>query len=213
MKLRVPILYLLLWAPSAWCQPTLIPAGSVWKFHAVGLNLGEEWRLESFDDSSWSSGRAQLGWGEGDEQTPVFSRPADDEAPLTTYYRKQFQVTNYVYTLTLRLLRDDGAVVYLNGQEIARDNMPAGEINHYTAAASAIQTNEERWIQFGVFADLLLPGENTLAVEIHQASGQSGWNDSSFDLELIANIPQARPTVSIATPGNGAPGMKGEIKP
>ena len=41
--------------------------------------------------------------------------------------------------LTLRLLRDDGAVVYLNGTEVVRSNMPTGTIAYTTRASSAAE--------------------------------------------------------------------------
>ena len=59
--------------------------------------------------------------------------------PLTTYYRRTFNVAdaNAVSTLTASLVADDGAVVYLNGVEVARDNMPAGGVTAVTPALSS----------------------------------------------------------------------------
>jgi hypothetical protein len=205
MKLLFTALVLLtLWAPVARSQITLISTGSVWKYSAQGTDLRSDWRVNTFDDSSWASGTAQLGWGDGDERTVLVEGPPFEEAPLTTYYRKRFIATNYIYTLTLRLLRDDGVIVYLNEQEVARENMPPGEVGFHTAATRVIESDEGKWIQFGVFPDPLRNGENVLAVEVHQASGSPGWGDCSFDLELVANLPQARPTVAITAPANGA---------
>jgi hypothetical protein len=48
---------------------TLVPAGSVWKYHDQGSNLETAWSQPGYNDNQWSSGRAQLGYGEGDEAT------------------------------------------------------------------------------------------------------------------------------------------------
>jgi len=64
---------------------------------------------------------------------------------ITTYFRKTFTVSNpsQFNGLTLDLLRDDGAVIYVNGQEVARSNMPTGTINYQTLAATNIGGADE----------------------------------------------------------------------
>ena len=47
---------------------------------------------------------------------------------LPVRYRSMFDLAANLSSLTLRVLRDDGIVVYLNGTEILRDNLPAGAI-------------------------------------------------------------------------------------
>jgi len=86
------------------------------------------------------------------------------------------------------MMRDDGAVVYLNGVEVARGNMPGGAINYLTTASSAVSDSDEyRFSDFTVGANLLNDGTNVLAVEVHQSSGTS--SDISFDLELEGILP------------------------
>jgi VCBS repeat-containing protein len=162
---------------------TLVPAGAVWKFLDNGSNQGTAWRGPDFSDAAWPSGPAQLGYGEGDETTVVGfgGNPAAKHA--TTYFRHAFQVAGSARfsSLSLRLKRDDGAAVYLNGVEIVRDSL-AGNAAFDTLAANAADDGQS-------FATLLLPatllasGRNVLAVEVHQASAAS--TDLSFDLELI----------------------------
>ena len=75
--------------------------------------------------------------------------------------------------LSLQILRDDGAIVYLNGVEIARSNMPDGPVDYYTPARRAT-SDESRWRGDGgdgddfsrIDAGLLVAGSNRLAVEI-----------------------------------------------
>ena len=122
----------------------------------------------------------------GDESTVVGYGPDPNNKYITTYFRHTFTVSDpsqFVYLL-LRLLRDDGAVVYLNGVEIKRSNMPGGEIDHLTCAATAVGGSEENtFYEDYMNAANLNPGTNVLAVEIHQISGTS--SDISFDMELI----------------------------
>ncbi|NJM41008.1 MAG: hypothetical protein HC853_09660 [Anaerolineae bacterium] len=93
-------------------------------------------------------------------------------------------------SLVLRLLRDDGAVVYLNGVEIFRSNMPENTIN-YTTRASSGQSGLAQTVRYPaeVPAVLLIAGVNVLAVEVHQASAAS--SDLRFDLELVGERPIA----------------------
>ena len=64
------------------------------------------------------------------------SGPTPNNRYLTTYFRRTFTVSDpaSIAALTLHLVRDDGAVVYLNGTEIARSNMPTGTITSATRA-------------------------------------------------------------------------------
>ena len=182
-------------------ETTLISTGSVWKYLADGSNQGTTWRQLTFDDSMWSAGPAQLGYGDNDEGT-VIALEATNK-PVTTYFRRTFALSDRrsFTNLTIRLLRDDGGVVYLNGQEIFRSNMPLGLINYLTPAASAVTgSSENRFYQGGAYAGYLLTGQNVVAVELHQNDAE----DCSFDLELIGNLPLTPPMVSITNFTDGA---------
>ena len=86
--------------------------------------------------------------------------------------------------LDLRLLRDDGAVIYLNGTEVFRSNMPDGPILSSTLASSGVAGDlENTFYHTMIDPDLLVDGVNVLAVEIHQVTPES--SDISFDLELL----------------------------
>jgi hypothetical protein len=86
------------------------------------------------------------------------------------------------------LIRDDGAVVYLNGREVARSNMPAGSIDYNTAASSDVEgVNEDTLYVFdidGSDLDLLQTGTNVIAVEVHQY--QPANTDLAFNMILKA---------------------------
>ncbi len=104
--------------------------------------------------------------------------------PATHYFRRSFSFTgNPTNTaLALNLAVDDGAVVWLNGQELYRHNMPAGAVG-YTTPASSDVTAQAFTGTISVPAAALLGGSNVLAVEVHQSTGA---NDVLFGLELTA---------------------------
>ena len=163
----------------------LVPTGSVWKYLDNGSNQGTAWRAAGFADGAWASGAAQLGYGDGDEATVVSFGPNASAKFITTYFRRAFTVADpsAFAGFTLRLLRDDGAVVYLNGAEVFRSNMPGGTITSTTLASAALGgVDETTFVTASVPASSLVAGTNVLAVEVHQANGTS--TDVTFDLEL-----------------------------
>ncbi|MCH8044515.1 MAG: metallophosphoesterase, partial [Planctomycetes bacterium] len=105
---------------------TLVAAGAEWNYLDDGTDQGTAWIEPTFNDGTWASGPAELGYGDGDESTVVSFGPDTSNKYVTTYFRKTLNVTDAadVLNLTLDLKRDDGAVVYLNGQEVIRSNMP-----------------------------------------------------------------------------------------
>ncbi len=209
--MRTAIFAAALLAATHFCSAapaTLIPRGSTWRFLATSV-APTNWHQPAFDDTAWQTGAAQLGYGDGDEQTVLVEDPGD--AMPTTYYRRTFFVTNQlaISSLTLQVLADDGAVVHLNGFEAARWNMPAGAAGPQTPAASNLVTNENRFVQRGVSTARLQSGLNTLAVEVHQHP--AGFSDCSFDLELAANVPGGPPLVALTRPTNGATFAAGPV--
>ncbi len=164
---------------------TLLPAGSVWKYKDDGVAPPASWFTTGFDDAGWASGPAQLGYGDGDESTLVNGGPAGAHF-ITTWFRKSFTLADPspYGAFELELLRDDGARVYLNGQELVRSNLPAGTIGAQTLAVAAVTGLDEGvFTPFEVPVGLLVAGSNTLAIEIHQSDAAS--SDISFDARLV----------------------------
>ena len=122
---------------------TLVATGAVWKYRDTGQDLGSAWTAAAFDDSTWASGPAKLGYGSGTEATTVSYGPSSSSKYLTTYFRRAFTLadSSTFSALNLRLLRVDGAVVYLNGSELYRDNMPGGPVNYLTKASSSASSS------------------------------------------------------------------------
>lgn len=181
---------------------TFVAKGSAWKYLDDGSNQGVAWQAPAFNDAAWKSGNAQLGYGDGDEVTVVSFGPNSGSKYPTTYFRRQFTLPagTSVSSLQVGALRDDGAVVYLNGTEVFRDNMPEGAIDFQTFASAVVGGEDENTFYYrDVDPALLREGLNTLAVEIHQ--GNAGSSDLSFDLELKGMVSDAnRPPVVSAGP-------------
>jgi hypothetical protein len=186
---------------------TLIAANSIWKYLDNGSDQGTAWRALAFNDSSWPSGAAELGYGDGDETTVVGFGPNPVSRSITTYFRRTFTVADpaRVGQLVLNLVRDDGAIVYLNGVEIGRSNLPSGTTFFYnTLAPTAVEGPDESTFFPLAFStdprELLVPGTNTLAVEVHQQAITN--SDLSFNLELLDHrLPVgAPPAVALTAP-------------
>jgi hypothetical protein len=160
----------------------------MWKYLDNGTDQGTLWYGVSFDDSSWSVGPAELGYGDGDEATVVDcgqSAPnCNKKLYTTTYFRNTFEVLDAgeYANLTLDVKREDGVVIYLNGTEVVRDNMPGGAITYSTYALHDAGPTGDMMHSFAVDAALLVEGHNVIAAEIHRSRKKQAH--VSFDLEL-----------------------------
>lgn len=187
---------------------TFSPAGAVWRYLDNGTDQGTAWRSNSFNDTGWSNGPAMLGYGDANGTFPRTTNsfgPDGANKYITTYYRRPFFVPNVtnVQSLSARLQRDDGAVVYLNGAEVWRNNMPAGTITYLTRAAATVSgAAEATWFVNALSAGSLQNGTNVLAVEIHQDATNS--SDIAFDLELTGSVlfPSLPPLTMTRTAGS-----------
>jgi len=178
-------------AAGATAPQTLVPAGSSWKYRDSGM-LASGWERKVFDDTTWRSGKGQLGAGDGDETTRV-NRLAP--AHPTDFFRTSFSVADRtkVTALTLSLLADDGAVVYLNGTRAASDNMNWGGT---AAAAARTGAAESQYRNFSLPVASVVNGANTLAVAVFQTT--SSDPDMSFDAVVTATTTVATTSTTTA---------------
>jgi len=173
-------------ASNCYAQDTLIHFGSVWKYLDNGSDQGTAWQATAFNDASWMSGAGQLGYGDNDETTVVNGGTAGAYF-ITTYFRKTFTVADAsLYSgYTLRVIRDDGVILYSNGAEVFLNN--ASSASTYTTVATATvggtTAQENTPILGALSASVIVTGSNTFAAEIHQVTAAS--SDISFDLELV----------------------------
>lgn len=170
-------------------MPTeFISTGHFWKYLDDGTDPGATWFAEAYDDSAWSSGPSELGYGDGDEATEVGFIDLDpgtfgNQRNSTTFFRTTFNLpdVNAAQGYDIEVKYDDRAVVYVNGVEIFRQDVSTATAAYLTYA-SANQTDESAYIPVSIPMGILRTGTNHVAVSIHQRSESS--SDISFDLRL-----------------------------
>jgi hypothetical protein len=187
--------------PPGTMLTTLVPFNANWRYLDTGTNLGTQWRSTSFTgDRYWPSGPARFGFGKGDEATRIDFGDDPGAKHITTYFRTSFTTpVNSVQTLILRALRDDGVAVYLNNNEILRDNLTAGAGYSTPALSEITGVFETLPITRGVALSNLVgrSRSNSLAAEVHLSSTKSV--DMIFNFELTAVV-GLRPTVTLSSP-------------
>lgn len=180
-------------APGDLTSLALVPLGAEWRFYDKGTLPAGGWTSTTFNDSGWSQGAAQLGYGDDDVVTTVSFGPNPAAKYITTWFRHAFTVDDpkALLAATLGLIRDDGAVVYLNGREVFRSNMPTGTITPTTLASASVGgTDESTIFETDIDPTLFLTGRNVLAVEVHQ--NDVGSSDLSFQLQLTGLLQPVR---------------------
>ena len=180
----------------------LIPFQASWKYLDNGTDQGEVWRTTSFKDDGWKTGIGKFGYGINDATTVVSYGPDNSNKYITTYFRKSISIADAssYSSYVINIKRDDGVVVYVNGTEIYRNNMPSGGIYYNTLASGVAGTdNGVTPISFEVPAAAFTSGTNVVAVEIHQNTVSS--IDIAFDMELIGKPapPVDNTVLSVAT--------------
>ncbi len=156
----------------------VIALGDTWKYSDADAPPGETWRELSFADSSWKSGPAQLGYGNGDETTALAK--ASPASP-SYYFRKVVKLSGPMIKADLEVLHDDGLAVWINGTQVFSKYMALGT-EHAAYASQTSMNNEVSSAQVSLAADPFVIGDNIVAVMVKQASATS--SDVSFDLEL-----------------------------
>jgi hypothetical protein len=175
--------------PATYGTNLLISITNIWKYHALGVSLGNTWSGSGYDDSNWPSGQSLFY-----NTTSVLPAPKNTELPLvdsggtriiTWYFRTPFTWSGSSGNaeLVMDSIVDDGVVCYLNGVEIHRHNMPAGTIQYSTLSSAGVATPAYS-SPFAVNVTNLLTGTNLLAVEVHQFTTNPIAADMAFGVEV-----------------------------
>lgn len=188
---------------------TLIPSGATWRYRkgitanppADSGTPGHDWRLTGFveanDAVAWQNGTASIGYGDGDDVTVL----NDMLGNYTSFYaRRTFTLTGALpNTLALRLYVDDGAIIFINGHEVARTRVNgaigSGDKPYNGVADDFVDNAEFEDITLSGVGGYLVEGTNTIAVHVLNSTINS--SDLSFNLQL--NIPND--SVGQPTPG------------
>jgi len=176
--------------PVTVSSPTtvVVPNGSVWSWKYDNGALPSDWKSPSFDASAWNSGAGPLGFGGSSVVTNIDTFADPSTRPLTAYFTRTFQVDQAakVTQLTLNTVADDGVVVYVNGTEVGRANMPSGTVTSGTYASSAVRTPSASQVTITVPTSLLVDGTNVISAETHLNYRKTP--DMSFDLKATLTV-------------------------
>lgn len=168
---------------------TIVDYGDTWKYHDQNTDLGTAWRSPSYDDSGWPEGPGLLGFETAPLPPPGIRTALNSAGQVTFYLRKKFvyrgSLENAV--LTVDQVLDDGAIYYLNGQEMGRSGMAPGTPGFNGTANRTVSDASEELNVFPVNPAMLINGTNTLAVELHQTGPAS--TDIVFGMRLKAALP------------------------
>jgi len=172
-------------------DPNVIAFGATWRWRYVATAPPVAWTSNGFDDSSWTAGAAPLGFGDSSVVSNIDSFATPSSRPVAAQFRRTFQVasTAAVTSLTLTTWADDGVVVYVNGTEVGRSNMPTGIIsyNTFASAARSTATAKASPLTITVPTSLLVTGTNTVAAETHV--NYRSTPSATFDLRATLQTP------------------------
>ncbi len=183
-----------------------IYSGAEWLFKKGTepiLSDTAQWRNVDYDDSDWQKGVTPFFYGELLNGT----RLNDMTGNYTSIYlRKKFTLYNLenVKSFELRVLSDDGCIVWLNGIEILRFNMPVGEIP-YDGTALPPLPEPISW-QSKIIREIkqyLKEGDNVIAVHAFNSSLDQS-SDFAIDCELILNSKDNSPYIVRINPVENA---------
>lgn len=158
----------------------IFPKGSTWLYYDKGSLDGYNWKSATYNTTSWKSGATPAGYSNGGVIGEVTKTA---QSLLTYYFRKNVTLDEAPSNndeFTLSYVIDDGFVVYVNGTEAGRYNMPSGQQGYSVAASTYAPGNPDSGTMT-LPANLFKKGDNTIAVEVHNNSTTSSdivWNAS-----------------------------------
>ena len=174
-------------------ETILVPVEAQWRY-LRGLEEASSpdpasWRLPDFDDSAWTTAPAAFGFGEPGLRTDL----SELEPPMRRNYtciflRKTFEVASLatLESYTLSSLYDDGFLVWINGNEVLRVNMPGETGDFVPVEEDAMRSHEAREFEDFVLPDIrdsVVEGTNLLAIQAFNVSATS--SDFVFEMSLV----------------------------
>ena len=179
--------------------------GDTWRYNDKNVDLGAAWQAPGYDDSAWPQGPGLFGFETAPLPAPGIRTPFTNSQQLTYYARTKFVYNGSLknVTITIDQVLDDGAVYYLNGQEIGRSGMPSGAVTFTTAAGRTVGDATEELGIITASGSALVNGTNVLAEEIHQTNRTS--SDVVFGARLNISVP-SQPSLQINEVLPGAAG-------
>ena len=166
-------------------QDTIVNTGEKWKYHH-GTYLSSKWYFDPSISENWEAAISPFGTDLTGNFTDILDLDIEDNGNFISYYLTTFYLEDPsdVLAYEIRLRRDDGAVVYVNGYELYRSNVGHGDLSTIKYADSDTHGSEEDFYYKEVFSsENFNRGINTIAVAVYQREGNT--TDAVFDLQLI----------------------------
>jgi hypothetical protein len=186
MKIKLLLLLVgLSFSKAIIADSTFVQYHDEWKYFDGGYIPSSAWKSNGYSDTAWASGYGKLGYGDGNENTVVSYGPDASNKYITTYFRKTINIPDpsAYASYHLNLLRDDGAIVYINGNEVFRSNMPASAVSYSTLAFTDAVDDGAVPQTIVLLPTSFQSGVNVIAVEVHQYDPAS--SDLCFDMEMV----------------------------
>ncbi|MEF9478607.1 DUF839 domain-containing protein [Chryseobacterium sp. 1B4] len=168
-------------------QTLIFNKNASWSYKDNNQAQPAGWNAQNYDISTWPVGNGPLGYGD-----PVTT--TINSGLTTAYFAKDFTVdlSTLSDTMELGVMRDDGIIVYLNGEEVVRDNMPAGAVTFNTFSSTTIDgAAESVYNIFSIPKSKFVNGVNRFSIELHNRS------TTSSDLRIDAYL---KTTANTTTP-------------
>ncbi len=180
-------------------QEALIVPGDEWRYRKGTRAVSSRWRTLEYDDSGWELGPSGIGYGDDDDATVLDDMRQTDDNPgyVSVFMRKEFTVNDLdtFDEVALDIFYDDGFVAYINGTEVARANMREQFPRYDDLASATVDDYPERFQgSVGNVSELLLPGTNLLAIQLHNTS------PTSSDASMIPTLYVRRATTDQVFP-------------
>ena len=176
------------WLSGGANMSTVFAKGPRWSYYDKGSLDGTSWTANDYSTTSWQTGTAPLGYGMTGVNTVVSYGSNSNSKYPTCYFRRTFRLQNAPSSnavFELNYACDDGFVVYVNGTEATRYNMPSGNITFNTYSSTYASSEPfEGTIQLK--GSLFNSGSNVICVEVHNTSGTS--SDLYWDAELRGEL-------------------------
>ena len=187
------------WRITSNTSTEVFPTAQTWRYYDKGSLDGTHWSDADYNDSQWTSGPAPMGYFVGGSRyyatTIGYGNNVNNKYP-TYYFRTTFNLAEAptgCETFRLSYTVDDGMIVYVNGVEALRYNMPGGNVSFNTYATSYAPGNPDSGTA-DLNASLFRQGTNVIAVEVHNKSGSS--TDIYWSASLSSHLMTGGPLVS-----------------
>ena len=182
---NIVLFFILLFSVKVYSQDQIIKSGDEWFFYEDG-SLDTKWFLNSTDYKNWKKGITPIGYGDKKVVTNISFGSDENKKHIVKYFKKSVTLhdPNEYLAYGFQFKRDDGIIIYVNGKEVYRNNLPLGTLTDNTLAIHRIDSDKESEILFSILdVEKFKKGSNIISIAIHQASQSS--SDCIFDFDMF----------------------------